>query len=307
MKTPIETHAYATREDWLEARRQGIGGSDAAAAVGESPWKSPFALWSEKVGLIEPDDLSNNEAVEWGHRLEQPIADAYAERSGRRVERHDTPFAITKNSEYPWMFATLDAVQFDSDRPDEPGVLQIKTTSAYHGDQWDDEPPLHYQIQLMHEIAVSGFTWGTLACLIGGQKLVWWDAERDDDFITLLIVREKAFLELVQSETPPTPDGSEQTTAALKKLYPVDDGSIIELPPEAVAWDEQLVEAKAAEKAAKAVRDELENRIRAALGDAAEGRLPDGSAYSYKTQTTKYPAREATEKTFRVLRRRKAK
>ena len=50
------------REDWLEVRKQGIGSSDAAAAVGLNPYKSQLELWLEKTGRdtglpkTDPDD-----------------------------------------------------------------------------------------------------------------------------------------------------------------------------------------------------------------------------------------------------------
>ena len=38
------------REQWLQVRQQGIGSSDAAAAVGLNPYKSALELWLEKTG-----------------------------------------------------------------------------------------------------------------------------------------------------------------------------------------------------------------------------------------------------------------
>lgn len=36
-----------TREQWLAIRKLGIGSSDAAVAVGLSPYKCPLSLWLE--------------------------------------------------------------------------------------------------------------------------------------------------------------------------------------------------------------------------------------------------------------------
>ena len=226
------------RTAWLAERQGGVGGSDAAAALGKSPWKSRFQLWSEKVGLVEPPDLSENEAVEWGLRLEGPIAIAYRERSGRRVEI-EPRYTIRHHAEYDWLLASLDATQEAEDKPG-VGTLQIKTASAWNDDDWKDEPPPYYQIQLQHEMAAAGLQWGTLCVLIGGQKMRWFDQPRNETFIEAMIDQEQAFWLLVKSETAPEVDGSEETARILKALYPIDNGESVALPDDAAEWDTTL-------------------------------------------------------------------
>lgn len=291
--------AIATdRDTWLAERLSGIGGSDSAAILGASKWYSPFRLWSEKVGLVEPEDLSDSEPVEWGNRLEPVIAEAYQERTGRMVELNP-PFLITKHPQYDWMRATLDARQFDTERG--PGILQIKTTNEYKGKDWDDEPPLQYQIQLQHEIAVAGEGWGTLCVLIGGQRLRWFDMDRNDKFIAALIEKLKAFWQLVLTKTPPEPDASRATTEALAKLYPSDNGETVLLPAEADDWDAVLQECKAERTKLDAREREAKNKLTAAIGAATFGMLGDGSRYSLKT--VERDGYEVKPSTYRTLRR----
>ena len=52
-----------SRDEWLSVRNKGVGGSDAAVAVGLSQYKSPLELWLEKTGRKPADDLSANDAV----------------------------------------------------------------------------------------------------------------------------------------------------------------------------------------------------------------------------------------------------
>jgi len=291
--------ATQTREQWLAERKGGIGGSDAAAAIGISPWKSRFQLWSEKVGLIEQPDL-DSEAIEWGTRLEPIIAAAYREKTGRAVHVGE-PFQITRHPDREWMMATLDATQEVDGRG--PGVLQIKTTSAFHLAEWEDEPPLHYQVQVIHEMLVARLTWGTLCVLVGGQKLRWFDLDLHERFASALTEKEAEFWHLVQSETPPEVDGSEATREALLLLYPKDSGEVVTLPDDASAWDAELCQAKTAIKEAEARKSLAENQLKAAIGNASMGLLPTGQAYTFKAQTTHYKAKEACEATYRVLRR----
>lgn len=293
------TSPELTRESWLAERMTGLGASDAAAVLGQSPWKSPFQLWAEKTGNVEPDDLSKNEAVEFGIRLEPTIAKAFADRTGRAVEMWPQ-FQIVRDPERRWMTCTPDAWQVDMSRGE--GLVQIKTTSAFNAGDWVDEPPLHYLIQCQHELAVTGHEWGTLVVLIGGQRLRYFDFERNDKFIAALIPRLEDFWQRVVDRMPPDVDGSLATAKILAKLHPNDSGETVMLPLDAAGWTEQIAIAKQQIKDAEAVATNFENQLKAAMGDATYGLLPDGSRWSWKTQTRKsYVVQESTFRTLRKL------
>src|ERR1039457_6424021 len=76
-----------SRDDWLKVRQQGIGSSDASAAIGICPFKSPLTLWMEKTGRVIQPDLAEIEAVYFGALLEPLVAAEYAKRSGNKVRR----------------------------------------------------------------------------------------------------------------------------------------------------------------------------------------------------------------------------
>src|SRR5690349_22686234 len=88
------------RVQWLSARRSGVGGSDAAAALGLSKFKTPYQLWLEKTRLLEPDDLDAVERVHFGRIMEDIIAREYARRNGVKVRRRKQ---IIRHPKYPWM------------------------------------------------------------------------------------------------------------------------------------------------------------------------------------------------------------
>ena len=288
------------REQWLDARRSGIGGSDAAAVLNLSPWKSAYALWCEKTGLLEREDISDKEFVEWGNILEEPIARKYCLVTGRTLIDHGR-FAIRHHPEREWMLCTIDReISPVDDRG--PGDLSIKNTNEFALDDWDEVGgPIHYQVQLQHELAVIGWQWASFAVLIGGNKFRWCDVERNDAFIAHLIEHEEEFMERIKSGDPPPPDGSASATEALRRLYPRDTGETVKLPDESLTWHERLVENKAAIKSAQAEIDEYSNLLRAAIGDATFGVLPDGKSYSWKWQARAAYSVPAGE--MRVLRR----
>lgn len=316
----IETeHAaiYPTKEQWWVGRRQGIGSSDAAQVLGVSKWGNPLTLYHEKKN---PQPLSKGatEFQTWGLILEEPIGQRFMEETGRTVlspsvlldddvvaaaavGRHTTSrFTILRDAEEPRLLASPDRVQVDINEPRGQGILEIKNASIYVRDEWGEgEPPLEYQVQLQHQLMVTGLQWGSIAALIGGNYFVYADIPRDEEFIAQLRKAEEEFLWRLDNDSPPPVDGTDATKALLKRLYPKDTGEVIELTPDMLEWTGQLTEAKSKIKHWEAVKQEAENQIIAAVGDATMGLLPNGDVVTYKYRCVKEHTRAMSE--FRVL------
>src|SRR5690554_2691682 len=159
-----------TREQWLEERRKGIGGSDAAAIAGLSRYRSPIQVYMDKLGLIEPPE--ENEAMYWGRKLEDIVAEEFSIRTGLKVRRRN---AILQHPEYPFMLANVDRLIVGKNEG-----LECKTTSAYRADEWkDDGIPWEYAIQCYHYMAVTGYKAWWIAALIGGNQFIYKRIERD--------------------------------------------------------------------------------------------------------------------------------
>lgn len=141
-----------TREEWLESRRQGIGGSDAGCIVGANPWKSARQLWREKTGVDKPDDISDKPAVKFGKEAEQHLRALFLLTYPQYTcEYHE--FRMYANDRLPFIFATLDGELTDQDG--RRGILEIKTTTIQQAKQWfewDDCIPQHYYIQILHQL-----------------------------------------------------------------------------------------------------------------------------------------------------------
>jgi predicted phage-related endonuclease len=191
-------------------------------------------------------------------------------------------FKIVRDAEHYWLACTPDAEQFDGEKG--LGLLQIKTTSEYKKEDWADGPPIKFQIQLQHELRVTGHQWGTLVVLIGGQKLRYYDCDRNDRFINAMIPKLKEFWDLVQSNTPPSVDGSLATANVLARLHPDDNGLTCMLPTEAVEWCATITDCRKQINELKALSQEAENKLVAAIGDNTFGVLSDGSKWSNKKQ-----------------------
>lgn len=265
-----------SHQEWLEWRRRGIGGSDAAKIVGVSPFGTPFTVYLEKIGEAVPEEPG--EAAEWGTRLEPVIAEKFEEVTGLKLHRVNK---MLFHPEYPFMIANIDRKIAGRNE----GV-EIKTASEWIKSKWDgDEVPDEYYLQAMHYMAVTGFPRWWIAVLIGGNKFRYKCIERNEDVIAALIEAEKRFWWHVENRVPPEPDGSDIATEYLARQYPTSNGQEISLPPDAARWIELYEQAAEDEKAAKALKDEAANKLKAMLGEYERGRVGD-RVVTWKAYTT---------------------
>lgn len=257
------------RATWLEFRRKGIGGSDAAAIAGLNKWKSPVAVWLEKTGQIEPEEAG--EAALWGQKLEDVVARHFAEVTGLKVQRRN---AILQHPDHLFMLANLDRVIVDKENG--WGVLEIKTTSAYRKDAWeDDRVPDEYMLQVQHYLAVCGYQYAYIAVLIGGQTYKHQYIPRDEEIISYLIQIESDFWKLVESGTPPEMDGSEASSEVLGLLYPESNGCKVQLPLNAEALIEEFEEAQSQETIWAEKKNLATNKLKELLGENEIGIIGD--------------------------------
>lgn len=143
-----------SRAHWLEVRKTGIGGSDAAAAVGLNPYKSLPELWMEKTGkvaeLLKPDPNDTTEPVYWGTWLEPIVAAAYTQQTGHRVRKVN---AVLRHPAIDFMLANLDREVIGV--PDVQ-ILECQTAGLFGARHWQDGVPEYVQIQVQHQLAVTG-------------------------------------------------------------------------------------------------------------------------------------------------------
>ena len=156
-------------ESWILNRRNGIGSSDAAAIVGASNWKTARDLWMEKTGQKEPKNISDNEYIQKGVRLEPAIREVYkALHPNYIVTCHK--YDMLYQAERPFLYATLDGeVKDESGRH---GCLEIKTkTPRGKSDwgKWEGKVPQGYYIQCLHEMLASGYEFVDLFAFIFRQ------------------------------------------------------------------------------------------------------------------------------------------
>ena len=253
------------REQWLELRRRGIGGSDAAAILGLNPWKTPMDVWLEKTGEFTRND-EENEKMYWGTALEDVVAREFMARTGLKVRRRN---AILQHRKHRFMIANVDRLVIGH-----KAGLECKTAGQYSADDWAMGVPEYYMPQVQHYMAVTGYKAWYVAVLIGGQEFKYYKIARDDYFIRQLIESEAEFWNLVETRIPPPIDGTKTSTELVKKLYPeAEKGKEIELPFEAFELIQQYEQACEEEKRIQLIKSEAANRLKDMLGTAERGSI----------------------------------
>lgn len=259
-REPVVRVNDITREQWLEYRRSGIGGSDAATIVGLNPWNSLYSLFCDKMSALPQKE--DNEAMRQGRDFEQYVADRWMERTGKVCRRNNTMWRSTR---WPWMLADI-----DREVVGENAGLECKTTSVYA--RWDfsaGEISPSYYVQCQHYMAVMGFDRMYLAVLVLNRGFYDFVIERDDADIAELAAQEGAFWQRIENEDPPPIDGSEPTQRALRAMHPeAQNGLAIELPREAGGELQRLEQMQDAIKELQAECDAIKNQIMAQMGAA---------------------------------------
>lgn len=266
---------------WLEWRRAGIGGSDAAAIAGLSPWRHPYAVWLEKTGQLPPGSVEESEAMRWGTLLEPVIADEFERRSELDVIRRQSR---VEHPREPWRRVTLDGIVVSRHDEIPLGAYEGKTTSALRwGLDWSEGIPTHYAIQVQHTLAVLDLDRAWVTCLVGGQSLRIFQVERDPVAIEVLLGIEREFWARVTGELPPPPvDGGLPTARAIREAFHESTpGKTVDLSRARVPLYE-LLNAKAEQREAETRVRRAEGELMAALGDAEVGELDGEPVVTWK-------------------------
>ncbi len=255
------------RAVWLEERRSGIGGTDAAAILGQSKYRTALDVWLEKTRDPARQEKALTGAMDWGTRLEAPIADAYADRTGRTLWN---PEGLVRHPEHPFIIGSPDRLVEGERR----GV-EIKTAghfaAADFGEPGTDEVPLGYLVQCVHYMAITGFDAWDLAVLIGGQDFRVYTIRRDVELEQRILARlvDWWHTHVVAGERPPL-DATDSTTEYLSRRYPRSTGeALLPATQDAEVWARRLSLARTARKDAELEEVLAENNLKDLIGDAA--------------------------------------
>lgn len=257
--TPEEVNAQ-----WVEARKNGIGGSDVASIMGLNKYSSPLNVWLVKTGREESPDLSDNQAVEWGNRLEDAVADKFADEHPELTVRRRN--ATMVSIERPWAFANID--RWVTDGKGNVGILEVKTVGSRRAADWDNGVPLYYLTQVMHYMSVTGYQYAWVAVLIGGQEFREYYIERDQQDIQAINDAVDTFWrDFVETDTAPALIGNDPEANALLSQHSDPSQEFIAMLDEDVSMLDELQEIKDQMDDLRHRKTLIENQIKDLIGD----------------------------------------
>ncbi|MEA3224649.1 MAG: YqaJ viral recombinase family protein [Planctomycetota bacterium] len=328
---------YNDRDKWLAARPKTLGASDAAAALGLSKYKSPYALWADKTGRGEPVEVTL--PMQLGHACEPVIARQYTKETGRELIDFGD-YAMFIHPQYPFLTCTPDRVTERTDLPGSPdGAVEMKRIcGAVAEEMRDGDAKIEHQIQLAMQMEIMGLNYGEIAALVVGHFGTTFERfpyERDPRSMARIIPALEKFWHYVETDTPPPVDDTQSTLDTLKALHPDDNGETVHVAEDKAGAAQIVIldftNIKAEIKELESEKRECESTLRNLIGANTFLEVPAAAGFpaakvSLKSQTRKGSIRiDATDdheillrteeikfkktgaKTFRVLRQMKVK
>lgn len=250
------------RED-VENRKDYIGGSDIGTIMGVNPWKSRYTLWAEKTGTIEPEDISDVEAVWWGTHLEDLVAERFTMKTGFKTRKSNYAYGV---EEFPYLKGHVDRMASRG-----KFGLECKTTSSWNKTKYEDgEVPENHWWQCQFYMFVTGYDTWYLATKRDSQFYVT-KINRDDEAIERMLEACQEFWNHVQNGEPVEIDGSESTAETIEQMYPQEsNGDVVRLDEK----EDTLIalqEINSQQKNLKELGDKYKNEIKAFMQTAERG------------------------------------
>lgn len=289
-------NTQVNRDQFLQGRKKGIGGSDVAAILGLSPYKSPYQLWLDKTGRSEKKD-SQNESAHFGNLLEDVVAKEFSRRTGMKVQRVKDQLSLESQGD-SWAIGNIDRAIIN---PEISGnvrlkegvlttdmILECKTASEYmsklFGEDGSDHIPDYYLTQCLWYLKLTGAKVCYLAALIGGNKFRMYRIERDEDLIESIFKQVKAFwFNHVVADVPPDPTCFDDV---LHRWSTHIVGKQVEADFEHIKLGEELVAVQSRQKADKAREDEIKLKIVSTMQDAEMMISQGKTLFTYKEQSS---------------------
>lgn len=248
-----------SREEWLQVRKNGIGGSDVGAIAGLSKFKNALDVYLDKVEGTEQEPGETKEWIYWGNILEDVVAKEFTVRTGKKVKKRNFMFV---HDEKPFMLANV-----DREIVGENAGLECKTTNGFNSQVWEEGIPESYELQCHHYMAVMGYERMYIACLIGGSKFVYHTIERNENIIqSIEKIEEEFWHENVVKKIPPRiTEGA--TNESLLKVYPSAGNEFISLSDSENFKLDRLQELKATKNQISKEIEAIETDLKQIIGN----------------------------------------
>lgn len=286
----LVTAAEPETDEWFEARRAGITGTDLPKILGLTKYGNALSVWLDKRG--ELDDEAG-EAARWGQLLEDAVAEEWARRHGTGV----VDVGVLRHSDAPWMRASLDRlVALCPDTGTTCCALEVKTRSAWVADQWAEGVPDSVLAQTTWGLMVTGLHHHHVAALIGGQRLASYRVDHDPKLETYLLEAAEPVWQAVVDGVPPEthPDAEGVLLELLDRLYTKREGDRELDAGDAGEWLAVYADGLELEKRGAGLKTKAKTALVQMLDDGDTGLVSGAPAFTYKRPEPGYalPAAE---------------
>lgn len=278
---------FSKRDQWLAARKDGIGASEVATIIGANPYETPYQLWRRKIGFDAPKPM--NAVMNTGHILEDGVAQFWAQATGREIIQSSKDDFMFIDEKRPYLRVSPDRTFWIDGFPrndDNKGILECKTTRLKID---PDDIPRYWFCQVQMNLGVAGYTHGSLAWLSANQGFNF-------DFVDLKFVPD--FYEWLSDEVSrfwidnvvggKEPDPVTAMDVALRYAQHV-EGKIIECNDAVMQAYQNLKQVRTEIKALEEQATEYEDALKMAFEDA------EAIAYKGKTLATWKASKESTK------------
>lgn len=239
-----------------------IGGSDIAAILGISKWKTSYQLWLEKTGQAddEPIDEARERVFARGKRLEPVVLEMLADETGLEITARNQRYV---DAALPYLACEIDAEAGNTN-------IEIKTVHPFAardwGEQGTDEIPVWYTAQVMHGMAITKRRECIVAALIGADDLRIHRVEYDEEAAELCRDSAREFWETnVIGMIAPSPENLDD----VRRMFARDNGTEIVAPHDIAGSVLRLIGIAQQIKQLEAEADDHKARIQSLMGDAS--------------------------------------
>jgi putative phage-type endonuclease len=252
-----------SEEAWLALRAQHVTSTEASALFGLSPYGTRFELWHRKKGNVA-SAFEENERTVWGKRLQDSIAYGVGEERGWKV---------TAMTEYAYIPSLRMGSSFDFQAycPQRGiGILEIKNVdySVYKREWLDGEAPDHIEVQLQHQLEITGYSWGCIAALVGGNTLKVIERERDAEMGAAIRQEVEAFWHTVDLNHEPAPDFTQDAETIARLYSKSGGGEVTSTNPNLERLAKTYLQALSDEKIATGIKESTSAEIKTIIGTA---------------------------------------
>jgi len=278
MKT--QTVIPESKEHWLQMREKFLNSTEISVLFDLNKYQTKFELFMKKSGQIELP-FEESERMRWGNRLEESIAEGAAEENGWNIRPmkeyifceetrlgSSFDFCILDSSIKTPMEAAGQPMEFG---PRDYAILEVKNVDSliYRNEWTEHEAPPHIELQLQHQMLISGLQEAYLVALVGGNELQTIHRKANEKIQNKILEASEKFWYEIDNNIQPDPD-FESDSGIICDIYKETDGSTFDAIDNETIYDlaARYKQAMDDEKDAKARKSAVKAEVFTLVGNA---------------------------------------